>query len=219
MSSGKLMVIGAYRPWISNCYTYMFSDIWFTMTFANDAEIFTKIVELNQAFVNEWKATSDNPDFITQCMFQSIPTIFSKHGVEKGGNVLGLDKEDRNAIMLLFDIAVKTADEEAIARPLLRSYGEEMQAFAASKSGLVNWQFMNYADAYQDPLASYGAENVKKIRTAAQKFDPEGIFQTKAPGGFKISRVGTATGGGVETEALFGSIGTEPKTVANMSDA
>jgi hypothetical protein len=114
MSSGKLMVIGAYRPWIPNCYTYMFSDIWFTMTFANDAEIFTKIVELNQAFVNEWKATSDNPDFITQCMFQSIPTIFSKHGVEKGGNVLGLDKEDRNAIMLLFDIAVKTADEEAL---------------------------------------------------------------------------------------------------------
>jgi hypothetical protein len=158
------------------------------MTFANDAEIFTKIVELNEAFVTEWKATSANPDFITQCMFQAIPTVFSKHSVEKGGNVMGLDKEDRNAIMLLFDIAVKTADEEAIARPLLRSYGEQMQ-------------------------------NVEKIRAAARKVDPEGIFQTKAPGGFKISRVGSAAGGGVQTDALFGTVGTAAKTVANMSDA
>jgi hypothetical protein len=195
------------------------SDVWFTMTFANDAEIFAKIVELNEAFVNEWKATSKNPDFITQCMFQAIPTIFSKHSVERGGNVLGLDKEDRNAVMLLFDIAVKTADEEAIARPLLRSYGEQMQNFATEKGGLVNWQFMNYADAYQDPLASYGSENVAKIRAAAKRVDPEGIFQTKAPGGFKISRVGSAAGGGVQTDALFGSVGTAPKTLANVSEA
>jgi hypothetical protein len=87
------------------------------MTFANDAEIFTKIVELHKEFVDEWKANSD-PDFITQATFQAIPTIFSKHSVERGGNVMGLDKEDGNAIMLLFDIAVKTAEEEAVARPL-----------------------------------------------------------------------------------------------------
>jgi uncharacterized protein YqjF (DUF2071 family) len=188
------------------------------MTFANDAEIFTKIVELNEAFVDEWKATN-NPDFITQCMFQSIPTVFSKHSVERGGNVMGLDKLDRNTIMLLFDIAVKTADEEATARPLLRSYGEKMQEFAASKNGLVDWQFMNYADAYQDPLASYGPDNVEKIRAAARKFDPQGVFQTKAPGGFKISRVGTAAGAGVETRALFGNAVDESKTVANVSDS
>jgi hypothetical protein len=166
MSSSKPLDIGPYPNLMSQSYADLTSDIWFTMTFANDAEIFANIVELNEAFVNEWKATSQNPDFITQCMFQAIPTIFSRHSVEKGGNVMGLDKEDRNAIMLLFDIAVKTVDEEAIARPLLRSYGEQMQKFAADKNGLVDWQFMNYADAYQDPLASYGSENVEKIRVA-----------------------------------------------------
>jgi hypothetical protein len=78
---------------------------------------------------------------------------------------------------------------------------------------------MNYADAYQDPLASYGAEKVEKIRAAAGKFDPNGTFQRKAPGGFKISRAGFATGGGVKTRALFDKVEAEPKTVANMSDA
>lgn len=196
-----------------------FSDIWFTMTFNNDAEIFTKIVELNEEFVNEWKAASDDPDFITQCMFQAIPTVFSKHSVERGGNVMGLDKVEKNSIMLLFDIAVKTADQEAIARPLLASYGEKMQAFAASKSGLVDWQFLNYADSHQDPLASYGAENVEKIRAAARKVDPNGIFQTKAPGGFKISRAGTGSGAGVATEELLGSAEAVLNTVANLSES
>lgn len=189
------------------------------MTFANDAEIFTKIVELNEAFVEEWKKTSDDPDFITQCMFQSIPTVFSKHSVEKGGNVMGLDKLDQNVIMLLFNIAVKTADQEVIARPILRSYGEQMQEFAAGKSGLISWQFMNYADAYQDPLASYGADNVEKIRAAARRVDPKGIFQTKAPGGFKVTRAGTGSGSGVVQEKLYGDMKEGPKTVANLSDA
>jgi uncharacterized protein YqjF (DUF2071 family) len=150
-------------------------------------------------------------------MFQAIPTVFSKHSVERGGNVLGLDKVEKNSIMLLFDIAVKTAEEEAIARPLLASYGAQMQKFAASKNGLVDWQFMNYADREQDPLASYGSDNVEKIRAAARKFDPQGIFQTKAPGGFKISRVGTEAGAGVETRALFGNAA-DAEAVANLSN-
>jgi hypothetical protein len=168
------------------------------MTFANDASIFTEIVRLNDEFVAEWKKVND-PDFITQCMFQAIPTVFSKHSVEKGGNVMGLDKEKRNGIMLLFDIAVKTAEEEARARSLLFAYGERMQTFAAGKKGLLDWQFMNYADKTQDPLAGYGADNVAKIRAAAKKVDPKGIFQTKAPGGFKVSRVGNKSGSGVVT--------------------
>jgi len=194
------------------------SDIWFTMTFANDIEILTKIVELNEAFVEEWKANSD-PDFINQCMFQSIPTIFSERSAERGGNVMGLDKLDKNVIMLNFNIAVKTADEEADARPLLRFYGERMKEFAASKDGLVDWQYLNYADSYQDPLGSYGSENVEKIRAAARKFDPQGVFQTKVPGGFKISKVGTGSGSAVMDEALYGDVKEGTKTLANLSDA
>lgn len=167
----------------------MRSDIWFTMTFANDARIYKRIVELHEKFVNEWKAESSDPDFITQCMFQSIPTIFSKHGIEKGGNVLGLDQEKDNAVMLLFNIAVKSADAEVLGRKKLFAYGKAMQEYAASVGGLVRWTYLNYADGTQNPLGSYGPENVAKIRAAAAKYDPNGVFQTQTPGGFKVSRV------------------------------
>lgn len=125
------------------------SDVWFTMTFKNDVLIYQKIVELHEQFVNEWKTESSDPDFITQCMFQTIATSFSEHSVAKGGNVLGLDEETDNVVMLLYDIAVKTPELEVLARQKLRASGEAMKAFASSLDGLVDWTYLNYADSYQ----------------------------------------------------------------------
>jgi hypothetical protein len=49
--------------------------------------------------------------------------------------------------------------------------------------------YLNYADKKQNPLASYGAANVEKMKAAAMKYDPHGIFQNMMPGGFKISKL------------------------------
>lgn len=119
------------------------------MTFKNDIRIYQKIVELHEQFVSEWKAESSDPDFITQCMFQSIATSFSEHSVAKGGNVLGLDKETNNVVMLLYDIAVKTPELEVLARKRLHASGQAMKEYAASLDGLVNWTYLNYADGNQ----------------------------------------------------------------------
>lgn len=180
--------------------------MWFTLTFKNDVKIYQKLIQLHEEFVNDWKSVSSDPDFITQLMFQSIPTTFSKHSVAKGGNVLGLDKETENVVMLLYNIAVKTPELEILAREKLFASGDAMKKYAASLDGLINWTYLNYADgtqvciwmvhgslstltAVQDPLGSYGPDNVAKIRAAAKKYDPKQVFQTRVPGGFKISKV------------------------------
>jgi hypothetical protein len=49
--------------------------------------------------------------------------------------------------------------------------------------------YLDYADTTQDPLKSYGSENVEKMKAAAKKYDPFGVFQDLVPGGFKISKV------------------------------
>ena len=119
------------------------------MTFKNDVRIYEKIVELHEAFVEAWKAETPDPDFITQCMFQSISTSMSEHSVAKGGNVLGLDREEGNVVMLLYDIAVNGQELEDRAREKLKASGQAMVEFAKSVDGLVDWQYMNYADSYQ----------------------------------------------------------------------
>lgn len=53
----------------------------------------------------------------------------------------------------------------------------------------VKFRYMNYSDVSDDPLATYGDDNLKKMREVANKYDPTGVFQTRVPGGFKISKV------------------------------
>ena len=35
---------------------------------------------------------------------------------------------------------------------------------------------------------SYGPESVARLRAASRKYDPQGVFQTLCPGGFKLWR-------------------------------
>lgn len=53
----------------------------------------------------------------------------------------------------------------------------------------VEFRYLNYSDISDDPLGTYGDDNVKKMREVANKYDPTGVFQTRVPGGFKISKV------------------------------
>lgn len=133
-------------------------------------------------------AQSPDGDFITQCMFQPLPTIFAQHGAERGGNILGLDRITDNAVLWLATLAVKGADQEAFGRAKMIEWVKNVEDYAKSVGSDVDWKYLNYAHDTQDPLASYGAENVELIRAAAEKYDPEGVFQSRIPGGFKISK-------------------------------
>ncbi|KAK9781362.1 hypothetical protein SCARD494_14103 [Seiridium cardinale] len=165
-----------------------YRDIWWTGTIKNDKRVYEKIIELHEELCDFMAAQSPDGDFVTQAMFQSIPTIFSQHSVENGGNVLGLDRENENLVMLLYTLAVNGAEQEAIAQEQMRKFGDATMEYATSIDAAADWKYINYAYQQQDPLGSYGAENVAKIQAAALKYDPSGIFQTRAPGGFKITR-------------------------------
>ncbi|KAK7756274.1 hypothetical protein SLS62_001870 [Diatrype stigma] len=162
--------------------------VWYTGTFKNDERIYQKVIELHSQFVGEWKAQSPDGDFYTQALFQALPTLFAKHSVEKGGNVLGLDRETENMIIVQFNIAVKGVEQETLAREKSRQFGVALRAYGESVGCNVPWLYLNYADYYQDPLGSYGGVNIAKIRAAALKYDPDKVFQNRSPGGFKISR-------------------------------
>lgn len=62
---------------------------------------------------------------------------------------------------------------------------------ARAKDGIrsVGFRYLNYSDISQDPLSTYGEENVTQMREVAVKHDPTGVFQNRVPGGFKIWKV------------------------------
>jgi hypothetical protein len=81
------------------------------------------------------------------------------------------------------------AEQDALFQQAGADLVDRIRAYAVSIGADNPYLYLDYADITQDPLASYGAENVKKMKAAAKKYDPEGVFQNLVPGGFKISKV------------------------------
>lgn len=46
--------------------------------------------------------------------------------------------------------------------------------------------YLNYAGPDQDPLSSYGAENVRRLREVRSRVDPGKLFTEQVPGGYKV---------------------------------
>lgn len=86
-------------------------------------------------------------------------------------------------------LEVPTPELLEMVYPIYIESMKEIEAYAKSVDGNVDFRYLNYSDSSQDPLRSYGKENVKKMREAAAKYDPTGIFQTRVPGGFKVSSI------------------------------
>lgn len=116
--------------------------------------------------------------------------MFADIGVRKGGNVLGLDRNDGNALLWLSAVSVKSAEHESLVHQKTAALTEKLKDYAESISALVPWIYINYADPTQDPLASYGEQNLDFMKKVSAKYDPKGLFQERVPGSFRLSRAG-----------------------------
>lgn len=134
-----------------------------------------------------------------------MPRSITGRAAASGGNSLGLDGTKdlvcTSTIPLLspipliltplgLDITVQwslSVDDAAIeiaTESLLR----QAIAYAESQNLYHRYLYLNYAMQGQDPIASYGPENVEFLRQVSRKYDHGGVFQRLVPGGFKLWR-------------------------------
>lgn len=149
----------------------------------------TKAVDLHHRLVEEMKADSSDGDFETECFFQPLPSIIGKHGEERGGNLLGIDKHKDNAVILLGSLAVNGETQEAIGREKMMTWKRDLEDYSRRLDARVDYIYMNYAEGTQDVLSSYGEDNVQMALEVAAKYDPTGVFQKRVVGGFKLPDV------------------------------
>ncbi|KAI5918896.1 FAD-binding domain-containing protein [Camillea tinctor] len=169
-----------------NTQTEGYRNIWFTLTFKNDLDTLAKAVDLHNKLVDEMKVESSDGDFETQCFFQPLPAIVGRHAAERGGNILGISKQEENTVILLGSLGLNGVDQEALGRKKMLAWKDELEQYTKDAGTYVPYRYMNYADASQDVVASYGEENVLKMWAVSSKYDPSGVFQTRVPGGFKL---------------------------------
>ncbi|KAK3360941.1 FAD binding domain-containing protein [Lasiosphaeria ovina] len=168
-----------------------------TRTFKNNPAILRYCVQLHEQLVASLTQSIGADSFTTLMFLQPIPAYLGRLGPQQlngGGvaNMLGLENMTDGAVIWTGGIGVSTGGEAAlaVAQAALNAMSAQVASFAQSVGGLVDLVYLNYADPSQDPLGSYGADNVAFLRRVAAEYDPNGVFQSRVPGGFKISRVG-----------------------------
>lgn len=154
-----------------------------TATYGVSASLLCKIT----TSLNRTMSTTTIPSLILWTfVLEPLPTLITQYGDKKGGNSLGTSPKAGNGVVLLITgIWNNTADDALVgqtASKMLRDANE----IARGMGLLHRFQYINYADPSQNPIASYGAANVGRLKAASRKYDATGVFQKQVPGGFKL---------------------------------
>ncbi|KAK7935418.1 hypothetical protein PG985_000913 [Apiospora marii] len=168
-----------------------FRNVWFAQTVVNDPAMLKFTIDQHNAFIDFWKAELGDDTFSLYTVFQPLPAVLFEHGAAQGtGNVLGMDPTSmrgRNCVLHQAFLVFEGGPElEAEARRRMTGYREAVKRESVRTGTDVAFEYLNYADKSQDPLRSYGANNIAFLRGVAERYDPEGVFRKRMPGGFKI---------------------------------
>jgi hypothetical protein len=157
-----------------------------TTTFKVNAAFMTRVVDI---WNNTMTTVTSLPGLVFAGLtFEPIPSVISSKSAALGGDSLGLSPRDGNMLLILISFTwTSSTDDDAIvnaSRSMIKQIDEAAQIQVMDK----RWKYLNYAGAWQDVFASYGRESEEVLRRTSREYDPEGIFQTVVPGGFKLFR-------------------------------
>ena len=125
--------------------------------------------------------------------FQPLPRLFTEHSLERGGNVLGLDRCNDNNVLFLLDMAWNGTEHDAQIRSLADRVFTNLTTYLHGAGALKDFQYINYAFQSQYPLGGLGEVALGEIKAASKKYDPGQVFQNLVPGGFKLKNAGKGT--------------------------
>lgn len=167
---------------------YGYRNVYGPLIFKATTPILAKV---NQIIEEVLKTTYKNPPYyFAQVQYQPIPRVFADHSLERGGNVLGLDRVKDNSILLSFLIAWSDPAKDDVVRQLSEAVLGNVTAYTQSVGAYRPWEYVNYAFEDQDPIGSYGSDNVQFLKTVSAKYDPGQTFQKLVPGGWKLTDAG-----------------------------
>ncbi|KAJ8118237.1 hypothetical protein OPT61_g735 [Boeremia exigua] len=155
------------------------------VTFKIDRDLFTFLVN---TFYAELPAVQDATSFFPSISIQPITAGQLRNMQEKGGNALGLDSSAGPYFVMNMSARWANMSDDTRILAFFSTVIRKVKAEAQNK-GLDNaYIYMNYASQFQDPVNSYGAANVKKLKAVSAKYDPASVFINLMPGHFKLGK-------------------------------
>ncbi|RYP42552.1 hypothetical protein DL768_010324 [Monosporascus sp. mg162] len=101
-------------------------------------------------------------------------------------NALGLSDRKGTLIVVLLAVTWSNAADDEIVVEAARGLMAGIEKEARRLNAYDPFVYLNYAGQWQDPIASYGRDSLRRLQEASQEVDPQGVFMFNVPGGFKI---------------------------------
>lgn len=82
----------------------------------------------------------------------------------------------------------KNAHDTDVVRASCKAIVDKCEEISKRNGTYLPFRYANYASVDQNPLSTYGADNLQKLKDIALKYDPDGVFQKLQNGGWLVSR-------------------------------
>lgn len=115
-----------------------------------------------------------------------VEFLVQPQSVTNGKNLFGLVTGKTDYTIGLMTAAYSNASDEKKVQAVITDIVQAQKKLLRKGGYLIDFVYTNYADGSQGVYQSWGAKNVAKLRAASKKYDPEGVFQKRVPGGFKV---------------------------------
>ncbi|KAI1213726.1 FAD-binding domain-containing protein [Annulohypoxylon truncatum] len=117
---------------------------------------------------------------------EPMSSAMVQKGEDLGGNLCGLPKVSQT----WWSLVVEWQDEadDAVAQRTIEALQDSIDGLSRDRDLLLDFQFMNHAGPTQKVLESYGEANFDQLKSVAQRYDPNGLFQNLQNNGFLVGK-------------------------------
>ncbi|CAO1599552.1 hypothetical protein XANCAGTX0491_003274 [Xanthoria calcicola] len=162
-----------------------FRQLFLTRTYGSDPVFLQQVFQIANTTLQTFANASG---LVYTLAYEPLPSVITSHGAANAGspNAFGLDPDAGPQVIALQSIQWAHATDDATINEAARRIWTQADELAVKMGLQRKWIYLNYADRDQDPIGSYGSENVGKLQAVSRKYDPTGLFQMNVPGGFKL---------------------------------
>ncbi|KAK8000693.1 FAD-binding domain-containing protein [Apiospora arundinis] len=160
-----------------------FRDGLATITFKNDQNTIQAVHKVTTDICNQ---VSDVPDLDCYWSYVPLPDIVTTNSLKRGGNVLGLERRRYDRMIVFFSPRWLDQQYDDRMNNVSMAWYSQAKAATVALGTADDFLYLNFAGGFQDPISSYGPDNVAFLRRVATQYDPQGVFQKLMPGGFKL---------------------------------
>ncbi|KAL4886766.1 hypothetical protein BJY04DRAFT_213520 [Aspergillus karnatakaensis] len=142
---------------------------------------------IEQARRDQVEALADLTNVTLTTTFQPMSSLAMTQSAD---SPLGLEPVGQSWFHAMGDWT--NPDYEPRVRAAVKAIIDVAEAKAKGEGVFLEYKYSNYAARDQDPIASYGEENVERLKSVSAEYDPFGVFQELQYGGWLVSEVGSA---------------------------